>query len=301
MWTAEDIRVASVLEAGLGPVRVVEVVPHDEGMVWHSTPRATVGLLVSGGVVTDTPPYARNWALGRSAEELLNDPRADTAWIPKENRMTDTVDTTATEDSGWEPEEGSAFPEVVANPHNHTYTWSPKLPDGSMLVIRSQTPQGLVEAVEAMVPAAARLRMAWLAVTGTPPAPQAPAPQQGMPPAGMSQPNYNPVTPPPGQPYPGQPAWQQAGAPQAQAAPQWGGGGQQGGGQGNKPQPKQCPPGWFRTDKNSGPGADFWKNWREQNQGSLKGKISWGGASTFWVAPDVAAMVNAAGFIVVAA
>lgn len=246
MWTEEDIRVASVLEAGLGLVRVVEVIKHEE------------------------------------------------------NRMTDTVDTTATEDSGWEPEEGSAFPEYHHSMSNHVYTWSPKLPDGSMLVVRSQTPQGLVEAVEAMAPAAARLRMAWLAVTGTPPAvPQLPA--QAVPAAMQSQPNYNPVTAPPGQPYPGQPAWQQAGAPQAQAAPQWGGGGQQGGGQGNKPQPKQCPPGWFRTDKNSGPGADFWKNWREQNQGSLKGKISWGGASTFWVAPDVAAMVNAAGFIVVAA
>lgn len=303
MWTEEDIRVASVLEAGLGPVRVVEVVPHDEGMAWHSTPRATVGLLVSGGVVTDTPPYARNWALGRSAEELLNDPRADTAWIPKENSMTDTAvpENEPYDDGDQEPQgSGVTYPELPVNPNNHVYTWSPKLPDGSMLVVRSQTPQGLVEAVEAMAPAAARLRMAWLAVTGTAPAPQAPA--QALPAAMQSQPNYNPVTAPPGQPYPGQPAWQQAGAPQAQAAPQWGGGGaQQGGGQGNKPQPKQCPPGWFRTDKNSGPGADFWKNWREQNQGSLKGKISWGGASTFWVAPDVAAMVNAAGFIVVAA
>lgn len=145
------------------------------------------------------------------------------------------------EDWDQEREEGSAFPEVISNPHNHTYTWSPKLPDGSMLVVRSQTPQGLVEAVEAMAPAAARLRMAWLAVTGTPPAPQAPA--QAVPAAMQSQPNYNPVTAPPGQPYPGQPAWQQAGAPQAQAAPQWGAP-QQGQAQQRKEYP--APQGWYK-------------------------------------------------------
>lgn len=165
MWTAEDIRVASTLEAGLGPVRVVEVIKHEE------------------------------------------------------KNVTDTVDTTATEDTDWEPEnENSSFPEVVPNPHNHTYTWSPKLPDGSMLVIRSQTAQGLVEATEAMAPHAARLKAAWGSIVGQP---QAPAPQ-GMPAAMQSQPNFNPQMPPPNQPFPGQPAWQQAGAPQAQTAPQWG-------------------------------------------------------------------------------
>lgn len=165
MWTEEDIRVASVLEAGLGvPVRVVEVIKH------------------------------------------------------KENSMTDTVDTNAPEDVDWDGAEGGVtYPELPGNPHNHTYTWSPKLPDGSMLVIRSSTAQGLVEATEAMAPHAARLKAAWAGVLGQP---QAPA--QGMPPAMQSQPNYNPVTAPPNQPYAGQPAWQQAGAPQAQAAPQWG-------------------------------------------------------------------------------
>lgn len=171
MWTQEDIRVASVLEAGLGQVRVVEVIKH------------------------------------------------------KENSMSDAMGDTPSEDGMWEPgEETSTAPGGVTYPEHHysladhVYTWSPKLPDGSMLVIRSQSADGLVEAAEAIAPLAGRLRAAWQMAIGT----VTPPPAAPIPPAGMSQPNFNPQMPPPGQPYPGQPAWQQGGAPQAQAAPQWG-------------------------------------------------------------------------------
>lgn len=44
-----------------------------DGLIWHSTPAATVGLLVRGGRVVDCPPYARRWALGRDARELWRD------------------------------------------------------------------------------------------------------------------------------------------------------------------------------------------------------------------------------------
>lgn len=189
---------------------------------------------------------------------------------------------------------GQTFPEYPYSLADHVYTWSPKLPDGSMLVIRAQTADGLVEAVENMAPLTGRLKAAWAQVSGAPaPAPQAPAQQPWQ---------QQPAQPAPNVPYPGQPAWQQAGAPQAPQQ-QWGGapqGQRGGGGQGNKPQPKAQPVGWWRTDKNSGPGADFWKTWREQNQGALKGKIVWGGGSTFWVDPSVVQMVGSAGFAVVA-
>ncbi len=150
--------------------------------------------------------------------------------------MTDTTDTLAgpEDDGGWAEATGAnvTYPETPDNPHNHVYTWSPKLPDGSMLVIRAQTADGLVAAVEAMAPQAGRLRAAWGAVTGPAlPAPQ--APQGQFPPQGGV--NYSPQTPAPNQPYPGQPAWQQAGAPQAPQQ-QWGG----------APQGAQVPQGWYK-------------------------------------------------------
>jgi hypothetical protein len=221
----------------------------------------------------------------------------------EENRMTDVMPEQEQdydgEPDGPGPYRGATYPEYPYSLADHVYTWSPKLPDGSMLVIRSQSADGLVKAVKEMGPLAGQLRAAWQDVVGQPQAPtQGGLPQQ----TAATPPPFGPnVSAPQAPGYQGPPAQaQQWTPPQAQAAPAWGGGGGQQGG-GNKPQPKQCPPGWYRTDKNSGPGADFWKNWREQNQGALKGKISWGGASTFWVAPDVAQMVNAAGFVVVAA
>jgi hypothetical protein len=291
------------------------------GLIWHSTPRATVGLVVSGGVVISAPPYARRWALGRPAEELLNDPRADTAWIPEEaqppvtwtkqdltalrllnegvgpirvlsteeNRMTESAP--EQDESMWDGEEGapapgqSSYPELPDNPHNHVYTWSPKLPDGSMLVIRANTADALVAATEAMAPLAGRLRAAWQQVTGGPaPAPQAPAPapfpaQQGV--------NYNPQMPPPNQPYPGQPAWQQAGAPQAPQQ-QWNGGGQQAAGNRQGPKPR---PDWPQVYKINVPfpAKDAFKSFREANKDALKGKVAWAGGGDYWVHGDVVA------------
>ena len=57
-----------------------------DGLLWYSTPRATVGLIVVGGAVVDGPPYARRWALGRDARELWRraktEPNTRVAWIP---------------------------------------------------------------------------------------------------------------------------------------------------------------------------------------------------------------------------
>lgn len=255
-WTAEDIRVASVLEAGLGPVRVVDVIKH------------------------------------------------------KENRMTDVTGLNAPEDDGgWAEATGAnapapvTFPQMPDNPNEAPLSVNFKPGGTPQLTVRGRTvaehmdllrqvqTSGLLEVISGVSSA----------FGGSGGAPQQAAnfanPQGSFAP---TAPPFGPNVSVPGAPGyqgPAQPAAPQWGAPQQQGG--FGGGGQQG--QGNKPQPKAQPPGWYRTDKNSGPGADFWKNWREQNQGSLKGKISWGGGSTFWVAPDVAQMVNAAGFIVVAA
>lgn len=40
------------------------------GLIWCSTPKATVGLVVRDGRVVDCPPYARRWAMGRDAREV---------------------------------------------------------------------------------------------------------------------------------------------------------------------------------------------------------------------------------------
>lgn len=41
-----------------------------DGLLVWSTPGATLGLVVKGGVVVETPPYAHRWAYGRDAREL---------------------------------------------------------------------------------------------------------------------------------------------------------------------------------------------------------------------------------------
>lgn len=225
-WTADDIRVASLLEAQLGPIRVIEVIEHKR----------------------------------------------------KENRMTDVLDSTVAAEGEWEPDgEGASYPELPDNPHNHVYTWSPKLPDNSMLVIRSQTALGLVEAVEAMGPMAGRLRAAWGTIVGTP---QAAVPNEFQA-AAQSAPNFNPQTPAPNQPYPGQPAWQQAGAPQAQAAPQWGGGQQA---QAPAKEAYPAPQGWYRLNVPF-PGGKDQLHALAQSQGIPKGNPSKGGAYNFFGAP----------------
>ncbi|MGN6128487.1 MAG: hypothetical protein ACTHON_18165 [Humibacter sp.] len=197
--------------------------------------------------------------------------------------MTDVVDSTASEDSGWEQEEpafgGQTYPEYPYSLADHVYTWSPKLPDGSMLVIRANTAEALAEASEALAPVAARLRAAWSQVAGTPaPAPQAPAQQPWQ---------QQPAHPAPNMPYPGQPAWQQAGAPQA-PAPQWGGGQQAAQGANGRQGPKPRPA-WPQVYKINVPfqGKDAFKAFREQNKDALKGKVAWAGGGDYWVEGSV--------------
>lgn len=56
-----------------------------DGLIWWSTPSATVGLVVHGAVVVDCPPYARHWALGRDARALWRQGArsgVDLVWMP---------------------------------------------------------------------------------------------------------------------------------------------------------------------------------------------------------------------------
>jgi hypothetical protein len=203
--------------------------------------------------------------MGRPAAELLADPRADTAWIPMtpdeadqaavalfqrsfpDARVIKEYPTMTTapeqapqhdqaEDQVWGQGQTAAptYPEQPSNPHNHTFTWSPKLPDGSMLVIRAQTAEELVNAVDSLQGRVARLAASWSAAIGSAaPAPQQ-APQGPMAPfqaQAQQQFNQQPAQQFPNQPYQGQPAWQQAGAPQQQA-----------------PQGPQLPQGWYKLN-----------------------------------------------------
>lgn len=93
------------------------------------------------------------------------------------------------------------------------------------------------------------------------------------------------------------------GPPSYQSAPpqsgNWGGGGGGGNFQGQGPaQPKPQPPGWMRVNARSGPGFDTWKNLREVHKDYLKGKISWGGKSDFWIEPSIAQWLAQQGFAV---
>jgi hypothetical protein len=178
-----------------------------------------VGLVVSGGVVIDAPPYARKWALYRPAAELLNDPQADTAWIPERSTMTDVMPEQTTEDEqGWEDAKPApvTFPEFPANPHNHRYTLSIN-GQGPMLVVRANTAAEIIAASEELEDGAvgAAVGRAWAAFkagaalgnglgatpvpAGAPAAPQAP----GMP----TPPPFGPNVSVPGAPgYQGGPA-----------------------------------------------------------------------------------------------
>ena len=55
------------------------------GLIYLSTPKATVGLIVQDGLVVDGPPYARRWTLGRDAREVWREAAqrgATLAWLP---------------------------------------------------------------------------------------------------------------------------------------------------------------------------------------------------------------------------
>ena len=55
-------------------------------MIWISNPRWTVGLIVKDGRITDYPPIARNWVLGRTVQQVWNNARSrpenTVRWIP---------------------------------------------------------------------------------------------------------------------------------------------------------------------------------------------------------------------------
>ncbi len=58
-----------------------------DGLIWHSTRAATVGLVVRDGVIVDCPPYARRWAYGRDARDVWRRQHragADLVWLPDE-------------------------------------------------------------------------------------------------------------------------------------------------------------------------------------------------------------------------
>lgn len=55
------------------------------GLIWCSTRKATVGLVVYDGAVVDCPPYARRWAHGRNARAVWRQQAkagADLVWLP---------------------------------------------------------------------------------------------------------------------------------------------------------------------------------------------------------------------------
>lgn len=59
-----------------------------DGLIWVPLPRATVGLVVAGGVITDVPPYVRRrgW-VGRDAWQVgweLRRAGVAARWVPAE-------------------------------------------------------------------------------------------------------------------------------------------------------------------------------------------------------------------------
>lgn len=104
--------------------------------------------------------------------------------------------------------------------------------------------------------------------------PQRPAqPAQPGPGGWQAGPGQSPGQPPFGGMPPQAPQQQYGGAPQA---PQ--------GRSGAKP----CPPGWFKIDVPYNAKDEF-KEYRNQNQQHFRGKVSWGGGGTYWIAPDAVA------------
>lgn len=66
-----------------------------DGLIWVPLPRATVGLIVTGGIVTDVPPYVRRrgWTR-RDAREVWRELcRQGIApqWVPVEQHLLDNA------------------------------------------------------------------------------------------------------------------------------------------------------------------------------------------------------------------
>lgn len=62
-----------------------------DGLIWWSTARATVGLVVRDNRIVETAPYARRWAYGKDAHRLWDrgsrQPSVTLAWIPADEGL----------------------------------------------------------------------------------------------------------------------------------------------------------------------------------------------------------------------
>ncbi|WP_147450958.1 hypothetical protein [Streptomyces hoynatensis] len=199
-------------------------------------------------------------------------------------------DSNTPEDESMWAGEAPTYPEAPDNPHNHVYTWSPKLPDGSMLVIRSNTAAGLLSAAAEAAGVIGELISTWSKATGTAaavPAPEFQALAQQFPQAGP----FPQASQQPNQSFPNQPAWQTTGSAPGQfpqQAPQ-----QQGGNRDPKPRPN-----WPQVYKLSVGDKNAFRQFRNDNKQFTAGKIYWAGGPEFWIHPDIAQMVNGFGPVV---
>lgn len=295
-----------------------------DGLVYWSTPSATVGLVTKEGVVVDAPPYARKWALGRRVAELpeaeeiryvtdTNDDGVDWGDMTPPEQAQYLPDSVAT----WTPEDGQQDPAPKAAQLLGPLPEAPisinfKVTGEPMITVRGYTGMDITavlndltaHGVWANIAAAqADLRTHGQLGAGLGPMspPGAPAPAQAPSQVGYAP---GPATPPPFGPnvsVPSAPGYMppqqsyQSGPPQQG----WNGGG--GGGynqQDSKPEPAMQPPGWMRVNARSGPGFDNWKQIREQQKDYLKGKIKWGGKSDYWIEPSIAQWLAGLGFAV---
>lgn len=287
------------------------------GLLWWSSDRATVGLVVRDGVVVEAPPYARKWALGRTLAEL---PQAKESYFVTDENMQGTdaegVDwggatlAAAEELAALGPyASGSTpvYPEHPDNPHNHRFTISLAPDKPPFIVVRGNTATEITAAFNELEAAGcyANLAAAWASLKAqgtlgaglgpvTPVSPQAPPPGLPQGPGFGTPPG--PGTPPPFGPnvsVPQAPGYQ--GPPQGFAPPP-----QQQGGWGAPPaqqrsEPKPRPGGWLVVDVPFND-KDRFKQMREMGKDYFKGKVQWGGKGVYWLEPSVAQYIAEQGF-----
>ncbi len=292
------------------------------GLFYWSSDRATVGLIVKGGVVVDAPPYARKWALGRTLAELP--PAKESVFVTDENtqgtdaegvdwggmQTPDTVPNGAGEPVYVGP--GTArdgiypdYPPLAEAPVsiNFKVTGEPMITvrgfDGAQItaLLNDLSNNGVWANIAA---AQADLRAQGGIGAGLGPV-SAPAPQGAPPgpPQGQFPPGPQQGAPPPwAVTGPAQPSFQSGPPPQQQWQGQGGFGGGGGFQQDDKPQPAMQPPGWYRVNARSGPGFDAWKSLREQQKDYFRGKVKWGGKSDYWIEPSLAQGLAGMGYAV---
>ena len=245
-------------------------------MYW-STDRATVGLIVKGGVIVGAPPYAKEWALGRTVTEL---PPAKESYFVTDTNVPDAegVDWGGAQAADAVPYDEAVlrpvYPEFADNPHNHRYTISLAPDKPPFIAVRGNTAAEITAALQELEDFGvyANLAAAWasLKVQGTIGA--------GLGPVTAMPPQAAPPGPPQGQYAP----------PPAQ------GGGWSGGG----PQEKPRPAGWAMVDVPFND-KDRFKGLRAQGTETgnyLRGKIQWGGKGVYWLEPSIAGWLAQQGF-----